>query len=275
MAWQGLWASTLPGVAEQHADRQRHRLLLLAGSTEASALAHRLAASPRLEVVVSFAGRVRRLAELPGTIRVGGFGGVEGMVRWLREARPEALVDATHPFAARMPFHAAEACALVGTPYLRVVRPEWHQLQGDRWHHVEDLGDAASTLKMLGARRVFLTTGRHALAPFAEVPGAWFLLRAIEPPDPMPLPRAQVLLARGPFGLASEMEILSRYQIDALVTKNSGGSAASAKLAAARALSLPVVMVRRPPAATLSPMAPSVDQALQWCREVLGPEVVP
>lgn len=261
-------------MAEERADRRRRRVLLLAGSTEASALANRLAVSERIEVVVSFAGRVRALARLPGTVRVGGFGGVDGLVRWLRAARPDALVDATHPFAARMPHHAAEACAVVGVPHLRVVRPEWAPVPGDRWHQVSDLEGAASAIGALGARRVFLTTGRQELGPFAAVPGVWFLLRAIEPPDPMPLPRARVLLGRGPFDLASETDILTGYRIDALVTKNSGGTAASAKLEAARALSLPVVMVRRPPGAGLGPPVPSVDEAVRWCRGVLGADVV-
>jgi len=261
-------------VAEERADRRTRRLLLLAGSTEASTLANRLAASGQLEVVVSFAGRVRALARLPGTVRVGGFGGVDGLVRWLREAHLDALVDATHPFAARMPYQAAAACARVGVPYLRVVRPEWTAVPGDRWHQVPDLAAAASALEALGARRVFLTTGRQELEPFAGVPGTWFLVRAIEHPDPMPLPRAEVLLDRGPFDLVSENNILVGQRIDALVTKNSGGAAAAAKLEAARALSLPVVMVRRPPAASLGTPATSVHEAMAWCRSVLGADVV-
>lgn len=262
-------------MVAQLADRRQRRVLLLAGSTEASALAHRMSAGQRLDVVVSFAGRVRRLSRPPGTVRVGGFGGVGGLVRWLEGARPEVLVDATHPFAAQMPYHAAEACAALGIPYLRVARPEWSPSAGDRWHQVADLEGAASALEGIGAHRVFLTTGRQELQPFTGVRGAWFLVRAIEQPDPMPLPRAHVILDRGPFDLASEMGILAGYRIDALVTKNSGGSAAAAKLVAARSLSLPVVMVRRPPAASLTPHATSVDGALQWCREVLGVDVAP
>ena len=238
------------------------RVLLLGGSTEASRLADALATRGD-DVTVSYAGRTRDRAATPGRVRVGGFGGVDGLAEHLGAARVEVVVDATHPFAARMPHHAAAACAATGTPRLRVCREPWAPVDGDDWREVGDLDAAAAALGAMGARRVFLTTGRQELAPFARVPGVWFLVRAIEPPDPCPLRRASVVLARGPFEERGELALLRDHAIDTVVAKNSGGGAAEAKLHAARRLSLPVVMVRRPPGPA-GPRVATVDEALRW-----------
>ena len=243
------------------------RILILGGSTEASALARHLAPLSGCEVVVSYAGRTRERVATPGEVRVGGFGGVDGLVRYLREAAVDVLLDATHPFAAHMPFHAAAAGEATGVPRLRVCRPPWRARPDDDWRPVPDLAAAAAEVGALGARRVFLTTGRQELVPFAGVPGVWFLVRAIEPPEPMPLLDATVVLARGPFEEADEVALLTEHRIDAVVSKNSGGSAAIAKLAAARRLGIPVVMVDRPPAPA-GPVAPTVDDALAWLAGV-------
>jgi len=248
----------------------RRRVLLLAGSTEASQLARRLGDVERDDLVVSYAGRTRTRSATPGRVRVGGFGGVAGLADYLTAAQVDVVVDATHPFAAHMPHHAARACDALGVPRLRVWRPPWDRVDGDRWHDAADLDAAAALVDRLGARRVFLTTGRQDLAPFATVRDAWFLVRAIEAPETVPLARASVVLARGPFHEDDELELMRAHHVDVLVTKNSGGTAAAAKLGAARTLGLPVVMVRRPPCPD-GPRASSVEEALRWLGGVADP----
>jgi precorrin-6A/cobalt-precorrin-6A reductase len=245
------------------------RILLLAGSSEAAELAARLAASPGLAVTSSFAGRVKALSIPPGDVRVGGFGGPEGLARWIAENHIAAVIDATHPFTAHMPHHVVVACRSAQVPHLRVLRPEWAPESGDDWTVVPDLATASVTLQEMGARRVFLTTGRQELAPFAHVgPETWFVVRCIEMPDPMPLGQAQVVLSRGPFNLEDETALMKEHMIDTLVTKNSGGSAAAAKLVAARALGVKVVMIARPSTEGIS--VGTTDEAMAWCREVVG-----
>jgi precorrin-6A/cobalt-precorrin-6A reductase len=238
------------------------RVLVLGGSTEASQLARRLADRP-FDVVTSFAGRTRERVQPPGAVRVGGFGGIDGLARYLRGERIDVLVDATHPFAAQMPHHAAAACAGTGVPRLRLCRPPWAAGPGDRWHLVPDLAAAAAEVRRLGARRVFLTTGRQELAPFVPLADTWFLVRAIEEPSVALPPQSQVVLARGPFDEADEYALLVEHRIDAVVAKNSGGTATAAKLAATRRLEVPVVMVERPPAPP-GPQAATVDDAIVW-----------
>ncbi|MGH8986074.1 MAG: cobalt-precorrin-6A reductase [Acidimicrobiia bacterium] len=239
------------------------RILILGGSAEASALARHLAPREEHDVTVSFAGRTRERVPTPGAVRVGGFGGIEGLASYLESEHVDVLLDATHPFAARMPHHAAAACRATGVPRLRVCRPPWAQAEGDRWLEVADLEAAAARLRDLDARRVFLTTGRQELAPFAHVRDAWFLVRAIESPATMPLANASVVLGRGPFEEASELALMTEYGIDVLVTKNSGGRSSEAKLHAARRLQLPVVMIDRPPPPD-GPRATTVEEAVSW-----------
>ncbi len=239
------------------------RILILGGSAEASGLARLLALREGLDVTVSYAGRTRERVTTPGTVRVGGFGGAEGLAAYLESEHVDVLVDATHPFAAWMPHHAAAACRATGVPRLRVCRPPWVEVDGDRWLEVADLEAAAARLGDLGTRRVFLTTGRQELAPFARVRDAWFLVRSIEPPATMPLANASVVLARGPFEEGSELALMTDYRIDVLVTKNSGGRWSQAKLHAARRLQLPVVMVTRPPPPD-GPRATTVEEAVSW-----------
>jgi precorrin-6A/cobalt-precorrin-6A reductase len=241
------------------------RVLLLAGTAEAVALAGLLADRPGVEVVASLAGRTAHPGALPCRVRVGGFGGAAGLAGELRTGGYGALVDATHPFAAAMPHNAATAATAAGVPRVRLLRPPWRDRPGDRWEEVADLAAAASALAPLGARRVFLTTGRLELAPFAAVPGVHFVVRAIERPDPMPLPerRSTVVLARGPFTLDDELALLRAHRIDALVARNSGGAATAAKLDAARARGNPVVIVRRPPAPP-GPRVGTPEAALAW-----------
>ncbi|GGZ41146.1 cobalt-precorrin-6A reductase [Streptomyces poonensis] len=236
-------------------------VLVLGGTTEARELAASLAARPGVRVTTSLAGRVSRPLEQAGEVRTGGFGGAEGLADWLREHAVDALVDATHPFAAGITAHAARAAAATGVPAVVLRRPGWRPGPGDDWHPVDSLAEAAALVPTLG-RRVFLTTGRLGLAAFAHLDGPHFLLRSVEPPEP-PLPaRAEVLLARGPFTVEGEKALLREHRIDVLVTKDSGGAATAAKLVAARHLGLPVVVVRRPPLPEGVTAVPDVAAAL-------------
>jgi precorrin-6A/cobalt-precorrin-6A reductase len=234
------------------------RLLILGGTGEALSLARHLAHRADLAIVSSLAGRVAAPTLPPGTVRIGGFGGVDGLAAYLAAERIGAVVDATHPFAARMSVHAAEACRRAGVPLLAFVRPAWAPGSGDRWQPVADMAAAAALCR----GRVFLTVGRQELAWFAGS-DAWFLIRSIDPPDG-PLPQAhELVLARGPFGLADEIDLMRAHRIDMIVSKNSGGPATYAKIEAARALGLPVVMVERP-ARPAADEARSLDEVGAW-----------
>lgn len=203
-------------------------------------------------------------------MRVGGFGGTAGLADYLRGSmHPEGdrqidlLIDATHPFAAQISWQAAAAAAAVGIPHLMLIRPEWQRTRGDRWIEVVNMAVAADALSGL-APRVFLAIGKQELATFAHLQGTWFLMRAIEPPNPDAfIPQGKLLLSRGPFTLADERSLLMQYEIRAIVSKNSGGDATYAKIVAARELKIPVVMVQRP----LLPAGEQVEtiaQALTW-----------
>jgi precorrin-6A/cobalt-precorrin-6A reductase len=240
-------------------------VLLLAGTAEAPEVASLLTADG-VDVVASLAGRTRDPARFPCPVRTGGFGGIDGLASWLRDHGTGALVDATHPFAPVMPRHAAAAAGAVGVPRVRLVRAPWQPGDGDRWHDVGSLAEAAAALVALGARRVLLTTGRLDLAPFAAVPDAAFVIRSIERPEPQPLAGAVVVQDRGPYTVDGELALLREHRIDALVTKNSGGASTAPKLAAARTLGIPVVMVRRPPPPQGSLVA-TPDAAAAWVRE--------
>jgi precorrin-6A/cobalt-precorrin-6A reductase len=236
-------------------------VLVLGGTTEARRLAAELAARPGVRVTTSLAGRVSRPGALDGDVRVGGFGGADGLARWLREHRVDAVVDATHPFAAAITANAARAAAATGIPAVVLRRPGWTSGPDDRWHWAGSLPEAAALLPSLG-RRVFLTTGRLGLAAFAHLSELHFLVRTVEPPEP-PMPQdMEVLLARGPFTPDEEQTLLRAHRVDVLVTKDSGGEATAAKLTAARDLALPVVVVRRPPLPADVTTAPDVPSAL-------------
>ncbi|CAK0753648.1 Precorrin-6A reductase [Azospirillaceae bacterium] len=244
------------------------RVLLLGGTGEALALAEILAGTPGLEVRSSLAGRTVAHRLPPGTVRVGGFGGVAGLIDYLRAEGIGRVVDATHPFAARISRHAAAACAAVGIPRLQLRRPGWERQAGDRWIEVADMAAAAAALPELG-NRVFLAVGRQELAAFAGVPGVAFVARMVEAPEPLSLPGCSVILARGPFAEADEIRLFRDQAIGVVVSKDSGGGATYPKLAAARALGLPVVLIRRPPPEA-GPVVESVAAALAWIRAAQG-----
>ncbi len=237
------------------------RVLLLGGTAEARALAAEL--QPDVDVVSSLAGRVPDPALPVGTVRIGGFGGVDGMRRWLVDSGVEAVVDATHPFAATITAHAAAVCGQLRLPYLVLARPAWPA--GDAIVVGSDVA-AADTVVRRGYSRIFLTTGRSGVGAFADV-DAWFLIRAVTAPEPHTLPRRnQIVLSRGPYRYGDELALLREHGIDALVTKNSGGDMTRPKLDAAAALGVPVVMVDRPPLPEGVNTVSTVEDAAAWVR---------
>lgn len=238
-------------------------VLILGGTTEASALCRMLETEPRFRPTLSLAG-ITRAPVLPAVaVRRGGFGGPAGLAAFLRAEGIAALVDATHPFARRMHGNAAEAAALAGTPRLCVLRPAWSPEPGDRWTEVADMQAAAAALGP-APRRVLLTVGQNELPPFRNAPQHDYLLRSVEPPDPATLPpRCRCFAARGPFTEEAERSLFRQEGIEVVVSKNSGGTAVAAKLAAARALGIPVVLVRRPEPPP-PPLVPDAAGALRW-----------
>lgn len=239
----------------------RH-ILILGGTAEAYALADALAQRPGLRVISSLAGRTGAPRLPIGEVRVGGFGGVSGLTAYLRDNSIDAVVDCTHPFASRMGWNAAEACAAAAVPLLRLERPAWVRQDGDLWDEVDDWAEAVA---LVGARsrRVLLAVGRQDVAPFAGLDRVWFLIRSVEAPSPMPpFAQAEILLSRGPFSESSERGLLTAHRIDTIVCKNSGGPT-DAKLAAARALGVRVVMKQRPPRPQTAKAA-TVAEALDW-----------
>lgn len=245
------------------------RILILGGTSEASELVKLLADESFFQATLSLAGRTRQ-PQIPAGIshRIGGFGGVAGLVQWLRAQQIAVLVDATHPFARVMPFHAAEAAAICGIPMLALRRPAWQAGPGDDW---QEYDDHAGIIAALGAgpRRIFLTVGRLEVPAYATAPQHFYLVRSIDPVVPQPLPEAIWLTERGPFDLDHELGLLRQHCIDAVVSKNSGGFATEAKLLAARKLNLPVLLLRRPPK-PVAPVATNAAEALDWLRALHG-----
>lgn len=223
------------------------RVLILGGTTEASNLVRRLAGDPRFEVTLSLAGRTRNpTTEASAAVRAGGFGGAEGLARWLEETGTDAVIDATHPFAAQISANAHAATDGIGLPLCTVVRPPWSAEPDDRWLSAASLDAAADAL---GAepRRVFLSVGRQGVGAFQRAPQHVYIIRSIEPPDTAALPSNVTLIrARGPFALSDEIDLLRSHRIETVVAKNAGGPATYAKIEAARHLQLPVVMIARP-----------------------------
>jgi len=235
------------------------RLLLLGGTAEARALADRL--NQDVDIISSLAGRVPDPALPVGPVRIGGFGGVDGLCSWLTDNDVAAVVDATHPFAATITANAARACAELGVPHVLLSRPAWETAGATE---VDTDTDAAGVVAAQGYSRVFLTTGRSGIGAFRDS-DAWFLIRVVTPPDPDTLPRRHhLLLSRGPYRYEDEHALMSEHGIQAVVTKNSGGAMTRAKLDVAQALGAAVVMIRRPlPPAGVSVVG-SVDDAEAW-----------
>jgi len=250
------------------------KLLILGGTGEAAALARAAIArfGDTVSVTTALAGRTSRPGPIAGQVRIGGFGGAAGLAAYLTEHGIERLIDATHPFAAEISTSARIACERAGVPRLMLLRPAWRRHALDRWIEVASVEDAAALVARLG-RRAWLTLGRQAIAAFAPITGVRFLVRLVDPPpEPLPLRFCEIVLGRGPFSLAEEHHLMQRHGIEVLVCKASGGAATEAKLIAARELSLPVIMVRRPapePGASVE----TVEAALDWLAGL--PEHVP
>ncbi len=222
----------------------------------------RALADAGVEAVYSYAGRTEAPVAQPLPVRVGGFGGVEGLVGYLRAEGISHVIDATHPFAAQMSRNAVEACVEAGVALIALEREPWQAGAGDHWTHVPDLAGAVVALGE-APRRVFLAIGRQNLSAFAGAPQHQYLLRLVDPPTgALPLPRAEAVIARGPFDVEGDRALLKDHRIEVIVAKNAGGAGAEAKLVAARELGLPVVLIDRP-------LVPS-RQVARTVGEVMG-----
>ncbi len=239
------------------------RVLILGGTTEARRLAERLSIRRDLEVTLSLAGRTSNPVPHPVPLRIGGFGGAAGLADHLTSARIDRLIDATHPYAAQMSVHAAEAARLAGVPLLALRRPAWQPVAGDRWTEVADTPAAVGALGA-SPRRVFRVRGRNEIAAFEAAPQHHYVVRSVDPVEPpLAVPSATYIRARGPFREEDDRALLAAHAIDVVVSKNSGGDAAYGKIAAARALDIAVILLRRP-ALPQVPAVVTVDDAVAW-----------
>ncbi|MGH1464898.1 MAG: cobalt-precorrin-6A reductase [Cognatishimia sp.] len=220
-------------------------LLILGGTTEASNLAQAVA-DRDIPAMFSYAGRVTTPRSQPIAHRVGGFGGADGLAAYIRESNITHVIDATHPFAAQMSWNAFRACTATKTPLVALTRPPWQAQAGDNWTLVPDIDSAVTTLNG-PAQRIMLALGRLHMNAFAAQPQHHYVLRLVDAPTTPPaLPNHSVIVARGPFETAGDMALFQNHQIDLVVCKNAGGQGAEAKIHAARALNLPVIMIDRP-----------------------------
>ena len=257
-------AAALLQVAERNfvigLNTLRPRVLVLGGTGEGAQLAARLSERVDLTVISSLAGRVSEPRLPQGLVRVGGFGGLEALVSYLVNEEIKVVIDAAHPFAAKISRNAEAACRRTGLPFIALLRPPWRRIAGDRWHEVPDFQSASEFVdKKMG--RVFLSIGRQELGSFSECSNAWFLVRAIEEPTECLPPHRRVLLQRGPFEFNEELQLLRDHSINCLVSKNSGGPATYTKIEAARSLDIPVVMIKRPIKHTVQPVE-TVEDAI-------------
>lgn len=241
------------------------RVLILGGTTEATALCRALALDDRFAAVLSLAGRTLHPVLPPGPYRIGGFGGAAGLAEYLRAGAFDILIDATHPFAVRISANAAQAAERAEIPLLAIHRPPWQAQAGDRWTEVPTMHAAAMALGD-PPRRVLLTVGQLDLLPFAARPWHRYVLRSVDPPPADILPDAPRILARGPFTVDDEHALLRRHATEIIVTKNSGGTATQAKLHAARALGVRVVMIARPSVPDVVAV-PDAARAVAWLRD--------
>ncbi|MGB7380776.1 MAG: cobalt-precorrin-6A reductase [Rivularia sp. (in: cyanobacteria)] len=242
------------------------KILILGGTQEAAKLAKKAANLPDIQVKLSLAGRTSQIASQ--NLRVGGFGGVTGLIEYLKSENIDLLIDATHPFAAQISQNAATAAENLQLPFLMLIRPKWESVIGDKWIEVENIPAAVEILSGL-SKRVFLTIGRQEVTAFSQLENIWFLMRTIEKPSlDIVLPKGLLLLERGPFDKDSEKQLLDKHKIDTVVSKNSGGDATYAKIIAARELGIKVVMVKRP-MLPQGAWVEDVESALRWILDFL------
>lgn len=247
------------------------RVLILGGTAEARELAEALAGRAAIKFVSSLAGRVRDPRLPVGQVRIGGFGGVEGLCRYLRTEGITAVVDATHPFARTITGNAESATARTGVPMLELRRPAWTHLSPSLCHRVRSMDDVLAAVNALGAiGTVLLTTGRRDLAVFAGDTRRRYVVRVVDPPrGPLP-PRTRLILARGPYTVEGERKLMTRHGVDVLVTKDSGGDMTAAKLVAAAQLRIPVIVIDRPPPSPDTPCVTSVAEVVDWLDGLAG-----
>jgi precorrin-6A/cobalt-precorrin-6A reductase len=244
------------------------RILILGGTMEARGLAERLAARPDLDITLSLAGRTMAPVALPVPVRSGGFGGAAGLTDYLVRERVDALIDATHPYASIISANAAAAAGNAQVPLMALRRPPWHKIDGDRWTPASNVNAAVEALGK-APRRVFVALGRNELVPFSEAPQHYYLIRSVDPVEPsLPLPQADYITGRGPFSEADDHALLKAHRIEAVVAKNSGGTATYGKIAAARALGLEVIILRRPALPDVAAVA-TVDETVTWLDHAL------
>jgi precorrin-6A/cobalt-precorrin-6A reductase len=235
------------------------RVLILGGTAEARILAERLAGRAGLDITLSLAGRTASPARQSVPVRVGGFGGATGLADYLVGECIDVLIDATHPYASVISANAVAAAQQSGVPILVLRRPPWTALPGDRWTEVRDANEAVRAIGEM-PRRVFVALGRQQLAPFKDAPQHHYVIRTVDPVlPPLPLPQVTYLIGRGPFSEAADRAVLSAHGIEVVIAKNSGGTATYGKIAAARALGIAVIMLRRPrrPRRSPAPDAPA------------------
>jgi len=246
------------------------RILILGGTTQARELAQRLAGRSDLALTLSLAGRTANPAAQAVPMRVGGFGGAQGLAAHLIAERIDTLIDATHPYAAIIAANAAQAAQTARVPLLALRRPPWVAVAGDRWREVADAGAAVRALGD-AARRVFLALGRNDIAPFVAAPQHHYLVRSVDPVEPpLRVPHASYVVGRGPFGQADDHALLVAHGIEIVVCKNSGGEATYGKIAAARGLGLEVVMLQRPTLPAV-PAVATIEDAVKWIDHALVP----
>ena len=241
------------------------KILILGGTGDAVKLAAKLAPIPDIEIISSLAGRTKKPNALVGQVRIGGFGGSIGLANYLQENLIDILIDATHPCAGQITVNGAIAAEFTNIPHLMLVRPQWERVSGDNWIEVENVEAAAQEIPE-SVKRIFITSGRQQLEPFLKrshiYPESWYLIRSIDPPD-IEILNSHILLDRGPFSLEQERRLLHEYQIEAIVSKNSGGGATYAKITAARELKIPIIMVQRP-AIPDGEKVTSIEEAIAW-----------
>lgn len=220
------------------------RILILGGTKEAAEIAEKLVERPGFDVTTSLAGRTREPRPPAGGLRIGGFGGVDGLAEFIRNERLDLVIDATHPFAERISANAAAACAATGAPLLTLARPRWERASGDDWLIVPSLAAAAATIP--AGARVLLALGSQHLDAFSSRGDVRFIVRMVDPPERLPaLPDHELILGRPSSEPDEEAQVLERCRITHIVCRNSGGAGAYAKIEAARRLSLPVIMIDR------------------------------
>jgi precorrin-6A/cobalt-precorrin-6A reductase len=243
-------------------------VLILGGTTEARLLAERLAGRADLDITLSLAGRTVAPARQAVPVRSGGFGGAAGLADYLVRKHIDMLIDATHPFASTISANACAAAQTSGVRFVAVRRPPWIAIAGDCWTEVENVRDAVRALGE-DPRRVLVALGRNELAPLLQAPQHFYLIRSVDPVDPpLRLPHAAYVAGRGPFAKADELALMRAHGIDAVIGKNSGGDATYGKIAAARALGVEVIMLRRPPAPS-APNVETVEEAIAWLDHAL------